>query len=219
MVLVVDDQPAQRVLLRGQLERLGVDSVAAASGAQALQALAQQRVGIVLLDCCMPQLSGYEVARKIRERECGPDYLPIIALSVESSWTHLEQCMDCGMDGALMKPLHLDKLRNLLHVWLGQKTLLPTRPAVVSYDPLLLASMYHRDLKTELASLHGAVARMDLAEVSYRAHRIKGIGLLIGAQAIVEEATALEWAGGAKASEMAVRAVERLHQAILTFPP
>ncbi|MEF9672610.1 response regulator [Pseudomonas sp. PCH446] len=148
----MDDQPAHRFILNEQLKILGIRAVVVSSGAQALKAIEQQPIRLMLLDCYMPQISGYEVARRIRARERGPNYLPIIALSVQSGPAHLKRCMDSGMDGVLKKPLYLDALRNLLQLWLDHEPSPPARP-VSHYDAAMLQSLYREALEKDLATL------------------------------------------------------------------
>ncbi|CAD5198947.1 response regulator [Pseudomonas sp. FEN] len=213
-MLVVDDQPAHRFILNEQLKILGVRAVVVSSGAQALQVIEQQAIRLVLLDCYMPEISGYEVARRIRAREPGPDYLPIIALSVQSGPAHQKRCMDSGMDGVLKKPLYLDALRNLLQLWLDHEPSPATR-SVAHYDAAMLQSLYREALEKDLAALQGAISRADFPEASHRAHRIKGAGLMMGAQAIAEAAKATEQAIGAKADDTTLwDAIAQLLQAI-----
>ncbi len=162
----------------------------------------------------MPEISGYEVARRIRARERGSNYLPIIALSVQSGSAHQKRCMDSGMDGVLKKPLYLDALRNLLQLWLDHEPSSATRP-VPHYDVAMLQSLYREALEKDLAALRDAVTRADFPEASHRAHRIKGAGLMMGAQAIAEAAKMLEQAIGAQVSGTPTwGAIERLRQAI-----
>ncbi|WP_248800132.1 response regulator [Pseudomonas sp. MWU13-2105] len=210
----MDDQPAHRFILNEQLKILGIRAVVVSSGAQALQVIEQQPIRLLLLDCYMPEINGYEVARRIRARERGPEYLPIIALSVQSGPAHQKRCMDSGMDGVLKKPLYLDALRNLLQLWLDHEPSPAARP-VPHYDAAMLQSLYREALEKDLATLQGAVSRADFAEASHRAHRIKGAGLMMGAQAIAETAKVLEQAIGARAGELTMRdAVAQLQQSI-----
>lgn len=210
----MDDQSAHRFILNEQLKILGIRAVLVSSGAQALMAIEQQPIRLMLLDCYMPEISGYEVARRIRARERGSAYLPIIALSVQSGPAHQKRCMDSGMDGVLKKPLYLDALRNLLQLWLDHEPSPAARP-VPHYDAVMLQALYREALEKDLAALRDAVTHADFPEASHRAHRIKGAGLMMGAQAIAETAKALEQALAAQACDTPLwSAIAQLRQAV-----
>lgn len=115
-VLVVDDSEVARNLVLRQLSRLGVDAVAAASGAEALDLLASRRgVGLVLVDADMPDLDGPETARRIRAdaRRAVAD-VPVIGLVVGEDPGWLDRCRESGMDGHLSKPVDLAELRRVV---------------------------------------------------------------------------------------------------------
>jgi PAS domain S-box-containing protein len=120
-VLVVDDSEASRNLVLRQLSRLGVDAVAAESGARALEVLAgPARVGLVLLDADMPGLDGPAVTLAVRasDRRVVSE-VPIIGLIVGDDADWLERCRVSGMDGHLSKPVDLAELRRVVAELLG----------------------------------------------------------------------------------------------------
>lgn len=118
-VLIVDDHEAVRVALQEQCEALGCVGIAAGSGEEALRHLAGGRIGMVLLDCNLPDIDGYALARMIRQEEAARKALrvPIIAISAESCDTHRMHCLASGMDGVLGKPLRLETLRQAIARW------------------------------------------------------------------------------------------------------
>lgn len=117
-ILVVEDNPSNRKVVSLLLKKLDCQVSVAADGIQALEALALSSFDLVLMDCEMPVMSGYECARKIREQEEGRSRrTPVIALSAHVSEEHRAQCEACGMDGTLSKPISLAELRTAIHKW------------------------------------------------------------------------------------------------------
>jgi CheY-like chemotaxis protein len=102
-----------------QLSLLGYAYDVASNGVEALALLAQRPYGIVLTDCHMPQMDGFELTRKIRLSERGTDrHQKIIATTANALQGEAEHCIACGMDFYLSKPLELAKLAETLKTWL-----------------------------------------------------------------------------------------------------
>ncbi len=120
-VLVVEDNPVNLGVMRGMLRRLNVVTLEAENGRQALDLLAKDtQVDLVLMDCQMPIMDGYEAARQWRAREQkGDGYLPIVALTANAMPGDREKCLEAGMDDYLAKPVGRDELSRMLDKWLG----------------------------------------------------------------------------------------------------
>lgn len=123
-VLLVDDQPVNRRVGERMLARLGHLPVVASDGESALERLREGGVDLVLLDCQMPGLDGYETARRWREFEIerGLARLPILALTADVVAGQVERCAEAGMDACHSKPITLERLGEALLPW-------STRPA------------------------------------------------------------------------------------------
>ncbi len=117
-ILVVEDNPINRRVVTTQLEKLQAGEVVVAEdGRKALEFLSERAVDLILLDCQMPGLDGFEVARLIRadaERFGRPI---IIALTAHALSEERQRCLDVGMDDFLSKPLAFKNLRATLRVW------------------------------------------------------------------------------------------------------
>ena len=117
-ILVVEDNPINRRVVTTQLEKLQAGEVVVAEdGRKALEFLSKRAVDLILLDCQMPGLDGFEVARLIRsdaERFGRPI---IIALTAHALSEERQRCLDVGMDDFLSKPLAFKNLRATLRVW------------------------------------------------------------------------------------------------------
>jgi len=110
-ILVAEDHPINQVLIRKQLDALGYSHVRmTADGEEALDALRDGHFDLLLADCHMPNMDGFELARRIRQSETAGRHLPIIALSASALPEQVQTCLDAGMDGFLAKPATLKDL-------------------------------------------------------------------------------------------------------------
>ncbi|PKH18417.1 histidine kinase [Enterobacterales bacterium CwR94] len=115
-LLVVDDQPANLVVMSLQLESLGHHVTTCGGGKRAEQLLKQQRFDVVFTDCQMPIMSGYQLAKRQRQREAkSGGYQVIVGCTANAFNNEEKRCLESGMDGVLIKPLALNDLRQLLH--------------------------------------------------------------------------------------------------------
>jgi CheY-like chemotaxis protein len=115
-VLVVDDHPINRMLVARILSAAGHEIGEARDGAEALAALKAERWSLVLMDCQMPELGGYDATRIIRS---SPSFcnVPVIGLSANAMAGDRERALAAGMDDYLTKPVRADALHAALHRW------------------------------------------------------------------------------------------------------
>ena len=120
-VLLVEDNPVNRTVLLALLGRLGHHVDAVVNGRECLEALAQCRYDVILMDCQMPELDGYQATRIIRDP--GSSVLdhgvPVIALTAHALPGDRERCLASGMNDYLTKPVRGEQLRLALSRWLG----------------------------------------------------------------------------------------------------
>jgi CheY-like chemotaxis protein len=117
-VLVAEDNPVnQRVAVR-MLEHLGVQADVASNGHEAVERVTRQSYALVLMDCQMPELDGFEATAQIRASEGTGRRTPIIAMTASAMQGDRERCLEAGMDDYVSKPVHLDDLRAILASWL-----------------------------------------------------------------------------------------------------
>jgi len=102
-VLVIDDGPDNRLLLRALLERGGYRPVLAENGEAGLACLERETPALILLDYMMPGMTGPEVARKIRSRPDGAA-IPIVLLTASADEAHVREALAAGADDYLIKP-------------------------------------------------------------------------------------------------------------------
>nr|WP_137817741.1 response regulator [Pseudomonas sp. 2FG] len=120
-VLLVEDNPVNQLVAKGMLSKMGCKVLIAAHGGQALDCLEREPVDLVLMDCNMPVMDGYEASRRIRQSGRWPD-LPIIALTANALPDERERCAAAGMNDYLAKPFRREELIALLEHWLPTTT-------------------------------------------------------------------------------------------------
>ncbi|WWG68374.1 response regulator [Pseudomonas poae] len=118
-ILLVEDNPVNQLVAKGMLAKLGCEVIVAAHGGEALRFLEEQRFDMVLMDCNMPVMDGYEASRQIRRSGRWPD-LPIVALTANALSEERERCRAAGMDDYLAKPFRREELNALLDLWVPE---------------------------------------------------------------------------------------------------
>jgi signal transduction histidine kinase/ActR/RegA family two-component response regulator len=123
-ILLAEDNPVNQMVARGLLERMGHTVELADNGLDAVSAVSRGRFDVVLMDCQMPRMDGYEATQRIRalpEPKCG---VPILALTANVLPADLQRCLDVGMDRALTKPIDANELAQALQTYARQDGLL-----------------------------------------------------------------------------------------------
>jgi len=194
-VLVVDDYPANRLLLAQQLDYLGHQARVAEDGAQALRLWLKEHFDVVISDCNMPRLDGHGLARAIREHErrSGRPRCQVIGLTASAQEVERRRSRQAGMDDCLFKPLDLDSLT---------QALINAQPAQAQEEDVIPCLQHLRHLvgndeaalKALLADLR-ASNREDLQRlenlgdapgpIAELAHRVKGGARIARAEALV----------------------------------
>jgi signal transduction histidine kinase/CheY-like chemotaxis protein len=117
-VLVAEDNPISQVVARGLCERLGLEVEVVENGAEAVAAVAARDFRLVLMDCQMPVMDGYEATAQIRRLPPPRSNVPIVALTASAYREELDQCLAAGMDETLAKPLTSAALVEVLErIW------------------------------------------------------------------------------------------------------
>ena len=213
-ILLAEDNPVNRKVAVRIVERLGyrVDSVEDGQGAVA--AWASGQYDLILMDCQMPVLDGYQATREIRRREQGGHHIPIVALTAHAMAGAEVECRAAGMDGYLTKPIDRDALDGCIERLLSAQGTPAESAVTVSQqssedDPVDLAALriltdgdeeFERDLvgsfaancTAVLADMEQALRRMDLGSLQRTAHILKGAGASMQASAVSMAAARLE---------------------------
>ncbi|MGG7650182.1 response regulator [Pseudomonas sp. ES4] len=122
-VLLVEDNPVNQLVAKGMLGKLGCEVIVAGHGGEALDQLEQSEFDLVLMDCNMPVMDGYEASRQIRRSGRWPQ-LPIVALTANAMSEERERCRAAGMSDYLAKPFRREELAALLDLWIPTTTVL-----------------------------------------------------------------------------------------------
>ncbi len=117
-ILVAEDNSVNQLITVKTLERMGYTADVAANGKEVLDAIQRIPYDLILMDCQMPEMDGFEATRVIRELESPERHVPIIALTAGAMKSDQDQCMEAGMDDFLSKPVKAEALAKKLHAWL-----------------------------------------------------------------------------------------------------
>jgi PAS domain S-box-containing protein len=215
-ILVVEDNASNREVALALAQKLGYKASAVMNGAEAVEALRQGGYDLVLMDCEMPVMDGFEASRQIRgSSDPAVSGIPIIAVTADAMPADRDRCLNAGMDDYLPKPVDLVRLADLLARWLpaadagdtagasGQSAGEPGKP-VFNEEALLrrmigdrqLASIalkgFLRDVPSQLHCLRQRLDEADVPGVRQQAHALKGGAATVAAESLHALAVAME---------------------------
>ena len=215
-VLLAEDNEINQEVAAEMLSALGYQCRWARNGREAVEQWHRGKVDLILMDCQMPEMDGYEAARAIRVEEgCHTEqrHIPIVALTAHATKGDRDRCLEVGMDDYLTKPLDPQALAAVLAKWLPPKTLAQEVPAhTASLEPIDYASLLRRCLgKRELAArlvrklveqaeqdvlaITTALQQNDAATLAASAHRLRGASANVSAEVLRRTAADLEALG------------------------
>jgi len=216
ILLAEDNIVNQKVALK-ILDRLGYRADAVTNGKEAVETLKAIPYDLVLMDCQMPEMDGYQTTGAIRKMEGGDKHTPVIAMTAHAMEGDRERCLEAGMDDYIAKPVDPKALADVLDKWLGEpgavRRQAPTgqQPAsshvvfdkagllrrVMGDEKLAkeIIGVFLEDIPNHIAALKEAVANADAPVVQRVAHTIKGAAANVGALALQELASLVEKAG------------------------
>jgi len=216
LILLAEDNETNRDVMRQQLGLLGYAVEEAHDGLIALAMWRTGRYALLLTDCEMPQMDGFELSATIRREEPPGVRLPIIAVTANAMQGESQRCKDHGMDDYLTKPLRMHALSEMLSKWMpaviAHKSA-PTEAAapgeLAMWDPTTLTQMigenpavqarllsrYLELTRSQLATIAAASATSDTKTMSTEAHKLKSASRSIGAIRLGELCEQLEAAG------------------------
>lgn len=118
-VLVVEDNLVNQKVAMRMIQKLGYSVDVVADGRAAVDALEKEPYDLVLMDCQMPVMDGYEATEEIRRREGDQKHTPIVALTAHAVASNRQRCLEIGMDDFVTKPVTTDQLRRVLENWIN----------------------------------------------------------------------------------------------------
>jgi two-component system sensor histidine kinase/response regulator len=228
-ILLAEDNKVNQEVALAMLHRLGYTAAVVSDGAQAAKALRTAPYDLVLMDCEMPEMDGYEATRLIRDPAAGAlnPAVPIVAVTAGAMAGDREKCIRAGMDDYLTKPIELGELARTIEKWLRKPgrqdnrgdtrsaqnaTPPPASDAVFDERSLLNRLMgnkalakrvlggFLQDIPAQLLNLHRCLEEGDAPTARRLAHTVKGAAATVSAGAL--RAAALETEQAVKAGNL-----------------
>jgi signal transduction histidine kinase/DNA-binding response OmpR family regulator/HPt (histidine-containing phosphotransfer) domain-containing protein len=230
-LLLVEDHPLNQEVMKDMLDSLGFSIDVAENGQVALDMLAQKEYSLVLMDCQMPVLDGYEATRELRRREhrSGGRRTPVIAVTAHAMADERAKVLRAGMDDFVTKPVQLEPLRRMLEHWLSDAMLFEqaevpspdVQPIAAEVPPsgdqpasarALLNPQTHRtprmrelfvqQSREDIEYIAEAEVAGDAELLRRRAHRLKGAAYAFGAEQLGDVAAQIDQRAKTGATEL-----------------
>jgi PAS domain S-box-containing protein len=212
-ILIAEDTAVVRVLVLAQLKNLGYEAFATENGRELLEQLDKAHWDLILMDCQMPEMDGYEATRQIRRRSSPDRNIPVIALTAHAAEADRQRCILAGMDDYLAKPLKEPQLASAVREWerrIRSRAAEPRRasvsPAVDSIalrdiqegllnGPAILTEiidLFLRDVPLNLELLRSAIVEKNAPAVARAAHALRSGSANLGAFSMLALADQME---------------------------
>ena len=203
-VLVAEDNSTNQILARALLEKLGCHVHFAANGIEAVSMAESFSYDLILMDCQMPEMDGYEATAIIRAKQSPEKNPPIVAFTADVLESDRVRCIQAGMDGHLSKPVSLASLKAVLARFVKPRT--PEPVAVLDIAGALartgndhellatLAEIFDREAPNQVALIRKHAVNANCLGVRAGAHKLKGAVGILGANACAASIVRLETA-------------------------
>lgn len=221
-ILLAEDNSTNQLIAASLLEKIGCIVDVVATGVAALEALEAKTYDLILMDCQMPEMDGYEATKKIREKESasGAKRTPIVAMTAHALNGDREKCLAAGMDDYLSKPIDLRELFAAVRRWSPAQEEIDKK--TFDCDALLsrvmgdiglarnIISAFLLDMPEQIAQARRHCAIAEWKQAEQLAHRIKGAAANLSCGNLFEKAAELEAAARESDRGKAMIALETL---------
>ncbi len=218
-LLLVEDNLINQEVALGVLEMLGYSVDVANDGCEALEALNNGSYCVVLMDCQMPNMDGYEATRAIRKGEVPDPNIPIIAMTANAMKGDKEKCLAVGMDDYISKPIDPEKLKDCLQTWVDSRRRVHSKvqeqsvesensqSVIWDEDGFMkrimnneniankLIGLFKTDTPKTIDELESAINENKVEEAGLLAHKLKGSVANLGGIELADLAKSIEQAG------------------------
>jgi len=216
-LLVVEDNPINQQVARYQLQKMGYRADIAKDGIDALAMLERSDYALVLMDCHMPQMDGFETTARIRNRSDNKARIPIIAVTASGGSGERDKCLQAGMDDFLLKPFRKEELSDTITKWLPSalRTEQPGKSSGTTSETaddvgnglkqleedygeemvLNVIQIFIPDAEARIAQIDQAITQEDFRALEESAHGLKGGAANIGATEMAKLCEQLETQG------------------------
>ena len=219
-ILVAEDNATNRIVMATLMKRLGYAIDMVENGAEAIERLRQRDYALLITDCHMPEMDGYQLTAQIRAEEAASGrHLPIVALTADALAGTAQRCREIGMDDYLSKPVSIAQLDDTIRRWLPaaaslRRQIPPAEPSLIRRDDqgnvlcdltevadlfggvtpevMDLIDQFLVNAGAAIANLEKALAAGDSAEARKAAHRTAGGAQSIGAAELGQLCASIE---------------------------
>ena len=232
-ILLAEDNVTNQVVAGAMLKKLGYRTHLVANGVEVLQALSEADYDLILMDCEMPEIDGYEATRHIRDGRAGTHnpQIPIVAITANAMTGDREKCLLAGMSDYLAKPIEWRQLADILEKWLNPQASELSPPtadtpakidAVFNHEDLLARLMgdkelahkviagFLEDAPRQLLALRKILEKGDADGMRRQAHTLKGAAATVSAEALRTLCAEVQEAAAASDLNRVLTALPRL---------
>ena len=212
-ILLVEDTPMNLQLALNQLEILGYQDIdSATNGEEALNKLLEQQYQIVLMDCQMPILDGYETTQALRQLERTSQHTIVVGMTAYAMTGDRQKCLDAGMDDYLSKPVAIQQLQAVIERWSspeqqeieGEEITIHPSPDVINWQRLQeitgtdeeiqiqLLNTFIDDASIYIGEVQAAIEAENWETIKSKANQLKGISYSVGVESMTAIALEIE---------------------------
>lgn len=217
-ILVVDDNPTNLLMAQAMLERLGAKTISASNGKEAIYEYNKNKVDLILMDCQMPVMDGYQATRELRRQGAA---IPIIAMTANTAYEDQDKCFNEGMNGFIAKPFSVENLANDLNTFLKPKYDIVSLEALKNLETNIGnegASKVVHSFLGELGRVEDVVGQLikdkRLDELHKIGHKNKSSSLTVGANGLAKLFSNLEKSERIEIADELTKELKLAHQSV-----